>query len=41
MNQQKNIETLNKNLATLNSIYELQIQETAKPLRNRIVFYQV
>jgi len=39
-NQQKNIETLNKNLATLNSIYELQIQETDKHLKNSNSLYQ-
>lgn len=33
-NQQKNLEQLNKSLATLNSIYELQIQETDKHLKH-------
>lgn len=39
-NQQKNLEVLNKNLATLNSIYELQIQETDKHLKNSNGLYQ-
>lgn len=39
-NQQKNLEQLNKNLATLNSIYELQIQETDKHLKNVNGLYQ-
>jgi len=39
-NQQKNLELLNKNLATLNSIYELQIQETDKHLKNSNGLYQ-
>lgn len=39
-NQQKNLEVLNKNLATLNSIYELQIQETDKHLKNSNSLYQ-
>jgi|APDOM4702015248_1054824.scaffolds.fasta_scaffold24511_2 gliding motility-associated protein GldL len=39
-NQQKNLEVLNKSLATLNSIYELQIQETDKHLKNSNGLYQ-
>lgn len=39
-NQQKNMEVLNKNLAILNSIYELQIQETDKHLKNSNALYQ-
>lgn len=38
-NQQKNLEALNKSLATLNSVYEIQIQETDKHLKNANVLY--
>lgn len=39
-NQQKNLETLNKSLATLNSVYEIQIQETDSHLKNANVLYK-